>query len=158
MALNQKGYPLLADDICALHFTKGNPPYVYPSFSQIKIGTDSATALKINTSNLSSTPSKHLIPIERRSEDQKHTIKTIFSIEQSDKNHIETQELHGAKKLAVLVKNTYTVPEIIAHFGKTKTHFKQCSIIAKLYKIKQIYRTNSLNNLEDLVSKIESEF
>jgi len=158
MALNKKGYPLLADDICALHFSEGKPPYVYPSIPQIKIATDSAGALKINTSKLNSTPLKCIVPIDNKSENQKHIIKTIFSIEQSDTDQLKIEELHGSAKMALLVKNTYTPTDLITNLGKSETHFKHCSILANLLKVKQIYRTGSLNNLPDLISIIENEF
>jgi len=158
MALNKKGYPLLSDDICALHFSQENPPFVYPSIPQIKIGADSANALKINTSNLNSTPSKHIVPIDNRSAERRHIIKAIFSIEQSDNDQFKIRDLHGSQKMAILIKNTYAPTELIANLGKSKIHFDHCSILAKLYKVKQIYRTSSLNNLPDLISIIENEF
>ena len=158
MALNKKGYPLLSDDICALHFSKENIPHVYPSIPQIKIGPDSASALKVNTSNLSTTLSKCMVPIGNTSENMRHTIKAIFSIEQGDNDQLEIKELQGAIKIATLVKNTYTTPEIIKYLGKTSRHFEQCSILAKSYKVKQICRPTSLSNLPDLIYAIENEF
>ncbi len=158
MALNKKGYPLLSDDICVLHFSKGNPPYVYPSIPQIKIGTDSASVLSVDTSNLDSTLSKHIVPIDNRSEDQKYTIKTIFILESSVKKQLKIQELNGASKVAVLAKNTYIPSALINFLGKSKPHFTQCSDLAKLCKVKQIYRTNSLTSLPNLTSVIENEF
>ena len=158
MALNKKGYPLLSDDICALHFSEDNLPYVYPTIPQIKIGADSASALGVNTLNLISIFSKRIVPIDNRSTNQRHTIKTIFSIEEGNNNRLKIQELHGAQKMALLAKNTYTTPEIIKYLGKTSRHFEQCTILAKRYKVKQICRTSSLDNVSDLISTIENEF
>ena len=125
---------------------------------QIKIRRDSASALGVNTSNLRSTLSKRIVPIDNKSANQKHIIKAIFSIEQSGTKQFKIHELHGAQKLAILVKNTYTTPEIMKYLGKTSRHFEQCSILAKGYKMKQILRTASLNNLSDIISVIENEF
>ncbi len=158
MALNKEGYPLLSDDICALHFSKKNIPYVYPSTPHIKIATDSANALRINTSNLNSILSKRIVPIDNRSAIQRHTIKAIFSIEQGNNDELKIRELRGLDKVAILVKNTYTTPEIIKYLGKTGRHFDQCCILAELLRVIQIKRTSSLSDLSDLISVIQDEF
>jgi len=158
MALNKKGYPLLSDDICVIHFSKKNQPYVYPSFPQIKIGADSANALRVDTSSLSANQPKHLIQIENRSKNQKHNIKTMFFIEPSNKNKLEIEELQGSAKMGILVKNTYTPSKLITNLGKTKSQFTQCSILANICKVKRICRTESFNNLSEIVTMIGDEF
>lgn len=161
LALCQRGYSLVADDITAIHLVSHTIPSVYPSIAQTKLSKVSADKLGIDIQNCLRIPSSELgkraVPIQIASK-KPYSIKAIFTILPTESENFDILPVNGLKKMTSLINNSYTYTEIIHSFGMSSWHFAFCNTLAKSAPIYQIKRTENLQQLEMLAQTIDSSF
>jgi hypothetical protein len=153
-AFFKQGYPILADDICAIN-TKGE---ITPSFPQIKLWQDAALALGIETSSLRKIrPSieKFGVPLSDQFHKDPLPLKVIYILCSHNKDEFCFETIDGVQKLKPIKNNTYR--QLYAKgLKKEKIYFLQSANIANHTHIVRILRPSEgfkLNELTDLIKQ-----
>jgi hypothetical protein len=155
MALQKKGFPIIADDMCVVKTNADGKPILYPGYSQTKLWADSLNALEIKSTNLNKvreTIQKFSVPVEKYKIDPLE-IHTIYSLTPSNRNKIEITNLKGVEKFNWLNVNTYRYNFIKTTEGLA-IHFKHITAVASRCNIKQVIRPQKgflLNELTDAI-------
>ena len=105
-AFYQRGYSVLADDVCAIN-DKGE---VIPSFPQIKLWHDSAKHLKIETTSLRKIRphlEKFALPLGKHFHENALPLKIIYLLNTHNQSDFCFETIHGMQKLNPLKNNSY---------------------------------------------------
>ncbi len=153
-AFFKKGYPILADDVCAIDATLK----VYPSFPQIKLWQDSATHLSIDTEHLRRVRpkiDKFAIPLREQYQTQALPIRAIYFLTASDHAY-QKEDILGLKKLDILYQNIYR-KHYLKGLNKLMHHHRQSSQIAKHVSLVSLSRPKRTIEVSCLVDLIEHD-
>ena len=154
---HQRGYPFLADDVCAITMIKGKP-HVIPGFPQLKLWDDILKKIGKDKNQLKSVIcaqdlEKYFMPVIQENECPV-PLKTIFSLETNQTNQIILNSLSGAAKIHSLIKNTYRL-EFLQGLGGKREHFKHCAMVCAHVNVFQVERPQKGFLLDELMEKIE---
>lgn len=153
-AFFKQGYPILADDVCAIDARLK----VYPSFPQIKLWKDSADHLSINTEKLRRIRphlDKFAVPLEAQYHTEALPIRAVYFLNASHTPY-EKKEVLGVKKLEILHKNTYR-KHYLKGLNKQIHHHHQSTEIAKKISVVSLSRPKNTIDVESLVQLIEDD-
>lgn len=157
---HQRGYPFLADDVCAVTLIKGKPA-VIPGFPRLKLWEDALQKLGKDKKQLKSIVwtknlEKYFMPVEHRYE-KPVPLKTVFNLEVIDTDRIEITALKGGAKINPLIGNTYRLGFLDGLGGK-KEHFRQCAQVAAQTSVYRVARPQKRFQLDDLMDALETRF
>lgn len=140
LALNQKGYPLITDDISVLKESE-NGLSIICSYPQQRITENTASNLGIDTSLLKRVEksNRFYLPIEEDTLTENIPLKAFFEIMPYDGEQVYLEEITGSKKLKTLIYNTYYY-QLISSLEMSNEHFEFCSFLAKNINVYRIYR------------------
>ena len=157
---HRRGYPFLADDVCAVGMINGQPA-VIPGFPRLKLWADVLTKLKHDKDQLKSVRwtkgmDKYFLPV-----DPVHKspvlLKSVFVLEAAKSDAIEISRLTGAEKINFIIKNTYRL-QFLNGLGGKKEHFKQCAAVASRTNVHRVVRPNKGFLLDKLMDALEENF
>lgn len=154
-AFLQRGYSLLADDVCAIEF-KEDRPYVHPSYPQIKLCQDMVKPIGYNASELKPIGhniNKYYVPIHKHFYSECLPITKIIILDKSDEASCCWQAITGADKLKELLHNTYR-PQFIEVQALTLQHFDHCVQLMQNIPLMRLMRPVTGFSAFDLVSTI----
>lgn len=154
-ALYNRGYSVLADDVCAIN-SDGN---VLPSFPQIKLWSDAAKKLDIKTASLRKIRpniEKFAVPLGNQFHDHALPLKMIYLLQSDNLDNIRFEPIHGMHKLNPLKNNTYR-RHYMHGLVKEKIQFQLCGKIASQVKMVKIIRPNVGFQLDELVDSVEKD-
>ncbi|OGT36452.1 MAG: hypothetical protein A3F11_11715 [Gammaproteobacteria bacterium RIFCSPHIGHO2_12_FULL_37_14] len=154
-AFLNRGYSILADDICAVNQTGE----VLPSFPQIKLWADAAKKLKIDTSSLKKIrPSieKYALPLDSHFQPAPLALKMIYILNSHNKSELNIMNLTGAKKLQPLRNQLYRL-NYLKNIVQESVTLQQCGFIANRVGLVKISRPESGFSLDKLVNSIEGD-
>lgn len=157
---HQRGYPFLADDVCAVSLTKGKPA-VIPGFPRLKLWEDVLQKLGKDKSQLKSVVwtrnlEKYFMPVENRYE-KPVPLKAVFDLEITDTDQIEITLLKGGSKINPLIGNTYRLG-FLDGLGGRKEHFRQCAAVGAQANVYRVARPRSGFLLDELMDALEGRF
>ena len=159
-AFQNKGYRIMADDVCAITISPGNRPLVQPAYPQLKIRSDSARKLALDTKQLhhvSSDNNKFRLPIAQNFQKKPLPLLSIFILDKHENERFSLEVLHGINKFKQLIDNTYR-PALIDDLGLASSHFQNCSLILKEIPMYRILRPQSQFLLQEMVDYLERYF
>ncbi len=159
-AFHQRGYPFLADDVCAITMVKGKPA-VIPGFPRLKLWEDVLKKLGKDKNQLKSVVwtknlEKYFMPVEHRY-DKPVPLKAVFNLEITDTDQIEITALKGGAKINPLIGNTYRLGFLDGLGGK-KEHFQQCAAVAAQTSVYRVARPRKGFLLDELMDVLEKKF
>ncbi|MDP3484747.1 MAG: hypothetical protein Q8S06_04470 [Methanobacteriaceae archaeon] len=157
VALNERGYPLISDDILAIKLERNSNPITFPSFSRIKLNMDVIKHLNYSSNVFTKVHpdfEKYYFPIQKGFSNDSVPLKIIYVLNKSGKNEI--QSLSSQYKLINLIKNTYT--QDIFDSDEKASNLLQCADLIKDIKIKHLNVFHSLEKLQELVKILEEDF
>lgn len=150
-AFYKKGYDIIADDIALVRFYSDRMIAVEPSFPQIKLSTDIAEILGIETAELAyvgQNTMKYKLPIHKQFHRIPEPLTKIFFIERHQGDHFQIDPLIGFRKFTLLSQNTYR-KSLIEGLGKTRSHFHQSNLLTCCISMNMVRRpANGLRLLE----------
>lgn len=157
---HQRGYPFLADDVCAIAVVDGKPA-VIPGFPRLKLWADVLKKLNTDKNQLQSIRwtqglEKFFLPVEP-SHDQPVPLMSVFILGSSNTDSIDIKTLQGADKIDPLIKNTYRM-RFLNGLGGKKDHFRQCAAVAAKTSVHQIIRPKTGFLLNELMDMLEERF
>lgn len=155
---NQRGYPFLADDLCAIALCDGRPA-VIPGFPRLKLWADTLNKLDTSKDQLKSVRwgvdlEKYFLPVDS----SLHTpapLQAVFILKSTNTDKLEITPLQGAEKIDPLIENTYRM-RFLHGLGGKKDHFKQCAAVAAKAEVCKVVRPDKgflLDELMDLVAE-----
>jgi hypothetical protein len=156
--LIEKGYPLLADDVCVISFNREGGAIVHPAYPQLRLWDNSVEKLGYDVKELktvSQSWAKFKKPVKTVYHNESLKLHHIFELSPSKIAEIKVDNLQGFDKITVLLANTYR-NFVIQSLGLEKAHFQFCTQLAQQIKVKKIYRPKQSFLLEELIETIEN--
>ncbi|MDX2346772.1 MAG: hypothetical protein QNK11_07880 [Legionella sp.] len=154
-AFMQRGYSVLADDVCVLN----QQQEVIPGFPHIKLWADASQKLAIQTKALRQIRpnlDKFSVPLASQFYQTNLPLKLVYILNAHNKDSFEFNALDGMKKILPLKNNTYRYA-YLKGLGKTKTHLKQTGTLASNVSVVRISRPKAGFQLDELVDLIEAD-
>ena len=157
---HKRGYPFLADDVCAIAMINGKPAVV-PGIPRLKLWADALKKLGRDKDQLKSVRwihnmDKYFLPVEPLYESPV-LLKSVFVLETGDAGKMEMTALKGAAKIDPIIKNTYRLGFLNGLGGK-KEHFRQCAAVAAKAAVYRTVRPDNKFLLTELMDLLEAKF
>lgn len=159
-AFHKRGYPFLADDVCAVIMTGGQPE-VIPGFSRLKLWGDVLKKLDQDKDQLESvrwteTMDKYFLPVETVDE-KPLSLESVFILSKNCADKIDITELNGHEKIYPIINNTYRLGFLNGLGGKNH-HFRQCAAVAARTRVHSVTRPDKGFRLNELMDLLEANF
>jgi hypothetical protein len=157
---HKRGYPFLADDVCAVSIVNGKPAII-PGFSRLKLWADVLKKLDKDKDQLKSVRwihglQKYFLPV-----DSLHKIpvplKSVFVLETTNTDKMEVTALKGKEKIEPIINNTYRL-RFLNGLGGKKEHFRQCAAVASKTNVYKVLRPKKGFLLNELMAMLEAKF
>ncbi len=159
-ALRQRGYRIMADDVCVISFSPTGAPLVLAAYPQLKLWAD---ALKIMGKKPEDLPrvtaglEKYGLPLGEGFSNNSSPLKRVYELAVSNSQDLELTNLQGLDKLAVLLRHTYRLEFLAGTLGK-KRHFEQCGQAARHCQVSRLVRPSNPFRLEELADLVEKDW
>lgn len=154
-AFMQRGYAVLADDVCAIN----QAGHVMPSFPQVKLWADSSQKLEIKTDTLRRIRpniQKFAVPLEKQFYTQNLPLKVLYILNSHNEDTFEFKAIEGMHKMLPLKNNTYR-HQYLKGLGKTKKHLSHVGSLASQVDVVRITRPRAGFQLDELVELIQAD-
>ena len=157
---HSRGYPFLADDVCAITVHNGRPA-VIPGFPRLKLWADVLKKLGTGGNGLKSvrrSPNleKYFLPVDNI-QPAPVPVDSVFILETTNTDRMELTALKGGEKIDPIFYNTYRLRFLKGLGGKTD-HFRQCAAVAANAAIYRVVRPNRKFLLDELIDMVAARF
>jgi hypothetical protein len=159
-ALMERGYPLIADELCALAVKENSPPVLLPGFPQILLWADSLRKLEKDMRHLAPVRpglGKYVVPLENDTVGAPLPVERLYVMAVGNKPSFRIKPLQGRNRIHAVIECTYRVKHVAGH-GLSTSHFKQCCDTARHIDVKRLERPLIPFDLERLVNHITGDF
>lgn len=153
-ALMERGYPIIADELCALDFEEDSPPLLLPGFPQLLLWADSLRKLKRDIGQLVPVRpdmEKYILPLESGYAPESLPLEQLYILNTGNTPSFSLSTLRGIKKNHALIDCTYRVHQVAGH-GLSAPHFKQCADAARHIEVKRLERPAVPFDLQSLIN------
>lgn len=160
--LRQRGYPVMADDLCVISFSPAGAPLVLAAYPQLKLWTDAVKVLGKNPEGLNriiaeAEREKYGLPLGEGFTSNDLPLKRVYELAVGDSQDFELTSLQGTDKLTVLINYTYRL-EFLAGTSEKKRHFEQCGRAAHHCQVRRLVRPRWPFRLEELADLVEKDW
>lgn len=157
----KKGYPLLADDVCAVSALNGNVPEIIPGFPRLKLWADTLKKMKddtqgLNRVRLDETFDKFFYPFQKTN-NTPVPVQWVFQLKTTNTDEFSIAQIKGGEKLNPIIDNTYR-PNFLEGLGGKKEHFTQCAAVAGKASVFTVTRPRKGFQLDELMALVEEHF
>ena len=159
-ALRQRGYQVMADDVCVISFTPAGEPLVVAAYPQLKLWADAAKKLGKKPGEMPRVKAgleKYGLPLREGFANKSSPLKRVYELAVSNSPDFELVSLQGMDKLTVLMRNTYRLQYLAGTSGK-KRHFEQCGQAARHCQISRLVRPRWPFLLEELADLLQKDW
>ncbi len=154
-AFHQRGYPLLADDKCAIVLQDGRP-IVYPGYPHLRLWQDAAKKLAVDTEALPPVRAdleKFSLPVEEQFHAAPLPLRAVYLLNTHNALEIEMTPVSGMNKFRQLLQNTFR-QRFLDGLGMRPAHFQLASGVAKHVRVVRISRPMHPFLLDELADQI----
>jgi len=151
-ALVQRGFSLLADDVCAIN-SRG---FIEPGFPRIKLWADTAKQLGIDTQTLSRIRpdiEKFNWPLTDNFCDTALPVRAVYVLHRHNKDEFAVDEVSGMDRFQLLRNNSYR-QRYMKGMQLQAEHLKLCSTLAQRTRIARITRPQAGFQLDALIETL----
>lgn len=159
-ALNQQGYPLITDDVTAIHWDPVKANWqVTAGYPYVRLLPDSAKHLGYTFEDL---PRIHSFALKRNKALQKGfaqrcvPVGKIYSFDHDFVSKTWIEPLNHQAAVIDLIQYT-RASHLLRDPENLRTHLEQCTRLAKQVRIARLHRHRSLEYLPNLISDLEVE-
>lgn len=156
-AMQQRGFPLLTDDICPIKVNSSFDPLILPGLAQIRLKPDSFAKLGLdphaNTDFSLFKAQDKFYSIKDQAPNLKVPLKMIYVLNPCIVSAVQFVELEGGKKITTLIEHTFR-NFVVKLLGKSQSHLDQSQKIAERVPITQINRPIQGLQLETFIEKL----
>ena len=156
----QRGYPMLAEDLAAVHIAQDGRPWVSPGVGVTKLWADSAEALGQPTDGLARVRpelEKYLLPVHHALADGPAPIIAIYALSTHNQPDIRLEEQHDARKFNALLDHTWQ-KLVVKRMGLHQAHFRLAAVVANQTRIVRVRRPQDGFVLGPLLDALEADF
>jgi hypothetical protein len=161
-AFAQRGYPLLADDVCALTIDDAGI-WLHPAYPRLNLLPDALSVLGVapvtdgaEVALMKPFSNKYCVPVDTFNHNAT-LLSTIYKLSPTGSDHVRLRKLYGFARISELMSNTYRV-HFLRELDKEEDHFKQLQRIARQVDVVNVERPQDGYMLEALVDAIEADF
>jgi hypothetical protein len=159
-AFFKKGYPVLADDICALSPGDDGIPMVLPGFPQIRLWADATRELEEDCTSLPKVRQeleKYGLPLQEGFCTKPTPLGRIYVLGTTNTDRFEMVPVNGQEKFNALMRSTYRF-RFTEGLGSKPEHFNQCTAVGRHAEVRKITRPGRGFRLDELMELIEKDF
>jgi len=160
-ALTGRGYPVLADEICAVSFDKDGNPRVSPAYPQLSLWPDVIEKLgkkKEDLKLLRDSLQKVTIAVGDSFCESALPLVGIYVLDAVNANDSVLVPISGAEKIGHLIANTYH-PWFLEGLEGKKNNFQMCAIVAQCTPMGRANHPKTPpDRLDDFVDMVEEDF
>jgi len=155
---HKRGYPLLADDVCAVTAKNGGGPHIIPGFPKLKLWADALKKLEkdkkgLDRVRLDQEFEKYFVPFDN-ADNSPVPVRSVFVLNKTNTDKFEVVPLERGDKIDPIINNTYR-PRFLEGLGGKKEHFKQCAAVAAKADVIRITRPRKGFRLDELMDLVE---
>jgi hypothetical protein len=157
-AFHQRGYPVLADEICAVD--TGDSLRVMPANPFLMLWADALREMGVDRLGLRPARSqieKYILPLGDGFATQATPLRALYFVEATNSELSSPTPIKGLFKIEALARNTYR-PHFVEHMNLEGNHIKQIATIARRIPVRRINRPRGPFRLGDLVDLLEGDF
>jgi hypothetical protein len=161
-AFAQRGYPLLADDVCALAVDDAGVR-LHPAYPRINLLPDALAALELAPVTdgaqeplMKPFSNKYCVPVGDFAQGA-YPLRTIYRLSPAACDRVQLQRLYGFTRISELMGSTYRV-HFLRELGEEARHFEQLQQIARQVDFVGVERPQDGYRLDELVDAIEADF
>lgn len=158
-AMKNRGYKVLADDVCAVQTCSSKKPLIYPGVPQIKLWKDAADHLEEDVTQMRRIhpdEDKYAHPLDDAYCRQPKSIKGIYILNFYDGKELKIVDLKLLEKLEALKNYTYR-KGMVAKMGNAECHLKMCGELAETTRIRRVLRPKNILLIDELIDVIEDD-
>ena len=154
----KQGYPILADDVCAVTADGNNGAKVIPGFPRLKLWADTLKKLDTEKSGLIRVRldhdfKKYFVPFDNTAPEPT-PVRSVFVLHSTNTDQFEMEELVGMSRIEPLLNHTYR-PRFLEGLGGKKAHFRLCSQVADKARVIKVVRPRKGFRLDELMDLAE---
>ena len=126
VALHQKGYPILSDEIVAISKDESGILWVQPGIPEVYLWDQAAKELKLKIESLMPYRDgikKYIYRVDQDFPMASAQLKMIFSLNRDNKPHHQIRLLQGKERILALLRSTY-LSRLVEGFGLAQTHLE----------------------------------
>jgi hypothetical protein len=160
VAFLKRGYPVLADDICALSAGDDGIPMVLPGFPQIKLWADAIRKLEEDLAFLPKVRQnleKYGWPLKTGFSAEPAPLDRLYVLSTTNTDRFEMVPVNGLEKFNTLLKNTYRF-RFTEGLGSKPEHFHQCAVVGRHAAVRRVTRPQRGFRVEALMDLLEKDF
>jgi len=155
----KQGYPLLADDVCAVTADGNNGVKVIPGFPRLKLWADALKKLESEKTGLRQVRldpdfKKYFVHFDHQ-EAQPTPLRSVFALQSTNTDQFELEELSGKERIEPILNHTYRI-RFLQGLENKQVHFRQCSSVAahaRVFRVTRPQKGFRLQELMDLVRR-----
>lgn len=159
-AFLQRGYPMLAEDLAAVHLDASGRPWVSPGVAVTKLWADSAAALGLSTTGLARVRpelEKYILPLHDALASEPAPVVAIYALKTHNQNDLVLEERRDARKFNALLDHTWQ-KLVVKRMGLHQAHFALAVAVANQTRIVRVRRPSAGFLLEPLLDVLEADF
>lgn len=159
-AFLQRGYPMLAEDLAAVHLAADGRPWVSPGVTVSKLWADSAAALGQSTEGLTRVRpelEKYILPLPDALASEPAPIAAIYALSTHNQPGLVIEERHDARKFNALLDHTWQ-KLVVKRMGLHQAHFRLAVAVANQTRIVRVQRPQGDFLLEPLLDALDADF
>jgi hypothetical protein len=159
-AFHQRGYSVLADDVCAVGFDEQGIPLLHPAFPQLKLWANTLDKLGQNTETLQKVRpelEKYALPLHEAFKQTALRVYAVYHLAQHNKPDFLFEQLQQIEKFQTLSDNTYR-QHFLGGLGVRATHFRHVAAASNHIRVGRITRPIQPLLLDELIALVEPDF
>ena len=160
MTLYNRGYRMLADDVCAVRLDETGLPLAIPGYPQFKLWADALNVLKTadptKLTNVRPGLEKYILDTRARFCRTDLPLKAIYFINRANNPSFELNPIRGKDKFIALFNNTYRVQFLDRLINKS-FHHRLCTAITKHVDMFILIRPDAPFQPEKLADLVEKD-
>lgn len=160
-ALQQRGYRVLADDVCSLMYDETTQTaQVHPGLAHLKLWADAAKQLDLTavaTRRVRPELEKYALPLPNTVDQTPVRLHAVYSLESSNLNEWQIEPLPQLKKMEALVANTYR-QRFLFGLGTRQQHFQQLTHIVSQVRICRVKRPAAVFCVAELIERLTADW
>jgi len=149
-SFHQHGYPILADEICAISLSDKGVPYVHPGVAYTWLWRDVLDHFEKDVSTLKhrqNNPEKYRVPIDERFYNMPLPLKRVYVLTTKNTPGIDMEEIKGQEKFLPIKHNAYRY-RIGNAISNPAASFNMQTSIGKHTIVKRILRPDGKINID----------
>ena len=159
-AFHQRGYRILADDVCAVSLSAHAAPLVTPAYPQLNLWADALDKLGGRNAGLRRTRSlteKYGLPVTPQFSTSSLPLYAVYELGSTNTDQISLSEVKGLAKIAFVKDNTYRL-RYLKGMARREAYMRIVSAVAQHIRAVRVARPDGAFMLDELVNQVENDF